>query len=279
MIVNEDLANLVNEVVDKVNDVVSQYGFDNLKDFEQFVMANKEEIEVVLQDIDVNTDISISDDAKIFSGEAVSDTEESADTVTAEDDYETTHNKSVGNNGGSELGEEGLTKKIVADTTTETTRQQAGHHNSDSTHSQIANTFNQAIDNAVVNNGNVDVTAFAGNVQEADIIRQIIDQIKVNAGREVQSMEVQLNPENLGKVYVDGVLLEESYIREKINEEPYNSVIFPFTVSEGCVFVMGDNRNESSDSRNAGIGEIDTRYIMGEAGFRIFPFDSFGFIE
>ncbi|MBQ8167677.1 MAG: flagellar hook-length control protein FliK [Lachnospiraceae bacterium] len=211
MIVNEDLANLVNEVVDKVNDVVSQYGFDNLKDFEQFVMANKEEIEVVLQDIDVNTDISISDDAKIFSGEAVSDTEESADTVTAEDDYETTHNKSVGNNGESELGEEGLTKKIVADTTTETTRQQAGHHNSDSTHSQIANTFNQAIDNAVVNNGNVDVTAFAGNVQEADIIRQIIDQIKVNAGREVQSMEVQLNPENLGKVYVnveakDGVM-------------------------------------------------------------------------
>ncbi len=82
-----------------------------------------------------------------------------------------------------------------------------------------------------------------------------------------------------GDVFVDGVLLEESYIREKINEEPYNSVIFPFTVSEGCVFVMGDNRNESSDSRNAGIGEIDTRYIMGEAVLRIFPFDSFGFIE
>ena len=42
---------------------------------------------------------------------------------------------------------------------------------------------------------------------------------------------------------------------------------------------MGDNRNASSDSRDANIGEIDTRYIIGKAFLRIFPLNSAGFIK
>ncbi len=82
-----------------------------------------------------------------------------------------------------------------------------------------------------------------------------------------------------GDVSIDGRVLYEPYILEKIKNEPFDSVIFPFTVSEGHVFVMGDNRNGSSDSRNAGIGEIDKRYIIGEAVLRIYPFEEFGIIE
>ena len=82
-----------------------------------------------------------------------------------------------------------------------------------------------------------------------------------------------------GKVYVDGILLEEPYIYDRIRTIPNNSVKFPFTVSEGCVFVMGDNRNNSTDSRDAGVGEIDTRYILGKAFLRIYPFEKFGKLE
>ena len=43
----------------------------------------------------------------------------------------------------------------------------------------------------------------------------------------------------------------------------------------GCVFCMGDNRNESWDCRDSSIGDIDVRYIIGEAQFRILPFGKF----
>ena len=79
-----------------------------------------------------------------------------------------------------------------------------------------------------------------------------------------------------GEVKVDGIVLDEDYIMEPINSVPLDSIDYPFTVGKGKVFVMGDNRNASSDSRNAGIGEIDTRYILGKAIYRIFPLNSFG---
>ena len=82
-----------------------------------------------------------------------------------------------------------------------------------------------------------------------------------------------------GNVYIDDILIEEPYIKERINKIPNDPVDFPFTVSKGCVFVMGDNRNGSSDSRDAGIGEIDKRYILGKAFYRILPFNKFGKIE
>ncbi len=89
---------------------------------------------------------------------------------------------------------------------------------------------------------------------------------------------VDIDFEN-GRVYVDGILLEEPYINTLTTKIPYDSVQFPFTVSEGHVFVMGDNRNASTDSRSQSIGEIDTRYIIGKAFLRIYPFDSFGFVK
>ena len=79
-----------------------------------------------------------------------------------------------------------------------------------------------------------------------------------------------------GAVTVDGVVLDEDYIMEPINSVPMDPVDYPFTVGEGKIFVMGDNRNASSDSRNAGIGEIDTRYVLGKAVYRILPFNAFG---
>ena len=72
-----------------------------------------------------------------------------------------------------------------------------------------------------------------------------------------------------GVVYVDGAALEEDYIRQPTYLE--EGLEFPCTVPEGCVFVMGDNRNDSDDSRDPDLGPVDTREILGQAVFLLYP--------
>ena len=72
-----------------------------------------------------------------------------------------------------------------------------------------------------------------------------------------------------GVVYVNGTALEESYTRTPTNL--YEGVDFPLMVDEGCIFVMGDNRNESKDSRSPEIGQVDKREILGKAIFLFLP--------
>ena len=72
-----------------------------------------------------------------------------------------------------------------------------------------------------------------------------------------------------GIVYVDGVALVEPYVNTPTNQR--EGITFPLVVDEGCIFVMGDNRNISKDSRSNEIGLIDTREILGQALFVFFP--------
>ena len=83
-----------------------------------------------------------------------------------------------------------------------------------------------------------------------------------------EGQEVDINFEN-GIVYVDGVALNEPYTSTPTNL--YEGISFPLTVAENCVFVMGDNRNESKDSRSPQIGQIDCREILGRAIFIVLP--------
>ena len=91
----------------------------------------------------------------------------------------------------------------------------------------------------------------------------------------VAGQEVEIDYDN-NTVYVDGVALDEPYINpedEDVMVERSGMVYREFTVPEGCIFVMGDNRNGSTDSRYAELGMVDTGYVLGRALCVAFPFN------
>ncbi|HAX84444.1 MAG TPA: signal peptidase I [Ruminococcaceae bacterium] len=73
-----------------------------------------------------------------------------------------------------------------------------------------------------------------------------------------------------GQVFIDSQEIEEPYINELTKRS--GDVTFPLVVPKGKVFVMGDNRMHSTDSRSTDVGFIDTRYILGRAAVRVLPF-------
>lgn len=73
----------------------------------------------------------------------------------------------------------------------------------------------------------------------------------------------------LSVIYIDGKELNEPYLKEQIMEREYSNLTFPYTVEEGFLFVMGDNRNNSTDSRSPLVGPIDERYVLGRAALRL----------
>ena len=105
---------------------------------------------------------------------------------------------------------------------------------------------------------------------QAPIIKRVI-------ATEGQIVDIDFNT---GMVYVDGDALDEPYTRTPTNLS--YDIQFPVKVDDGCVFVLGDNRNDSHDSRSSLIGNngmIDTRYILGKAILKVFPFSEIGGIE
>ena len=84
----------------------------------------------------------------------------------------------------------------------------------------------------------------------------------------VEGQKVDIDFGN-GIVYVDGLPIDEPYITAPTHLA--EGVQFPLTVSEGCVFVMGDNRPVSCDSRNPRVGLLDKREILGKAIFLFLP--------
>lgn len=81
-----------------------------------------------------------------------------------------------------------------------------------------------------------------------------------------------------GNVLVDGEILEEEYY-EGITYPMDSRVRYPVTVEENMVFVMGDNRSVSKDSRSAELGQVPYDAILGKAKFRIWPLGEFGTLD
>lgn len=103
----------------------------------------------------------------------------------------------------------------------------------------------------------------SGNYSEP-IIKRVI-------ATEGQTVDIDFEK---GIVYVNGKEIDEPYINMPTTVK--HDVEFPVTVTKGRVFVMGDNRDVSKDSRSSEIGLVDTRYILGKAVYRIYPFSKLG---
>lgn len=87
---------------------------------------------------------------------------------------------------------------------------------------------------------------------------------------------IEIDYEN-GIVKVNGEILQEDYIAEPTYLG--FDVKFPYTVPDGTLFVMGDNRNDSLDSRSSSIGCIDERDILGKVLLCFMPFQDFGVVK
>lgn len=97
--------------------------------------------------------------------------------------------------------------------------------------------------------------------------RAIIKRVIATEGQTVDIDFVQ------GVVYVDGSPLQEEYVNAPtFVQDDFRG---PVTVPENCIFVMGDNRNASSDSRVASLGCVDVRYILGKAFLILLPLRDF----
>ena len=80
----------------------------------------------------------------------------------------------------------------------------------------------------------------------------------------------------LGVVYINGIPLDDAFSHERISAGDVN---FPIIVEEGNFFVLGDNRNQSMDSRNIAVGNISGRRMVGRVAFRIWPLNALGRVD
>ena len=113
----------------------------------------------------------------------------------------------------------------------------------------------------------------SGNVVESEGLNKLIVKRIIATGG--QSVDIDFDT---GIVMVDGQALNESYI-STLTTRDEGGMQFPVTVPEGYVFVLGDNRGISKDSRHPSVGFIPESDIMGKVLLRVFPLGEFGKIS
>ena len=115
-------------------------------------------------------------------------------------------------------------------------------------------------DTESVQSGDIVVADLSDN-EEIIIVKRVV-------ATENQTVEIDYKTQTLT---VDGVVVEEDYISE-MSYAPLNEISYPYTVPEGHVFLMGDNRIDSRDSRNKNVKAVPVEKIRGKVAARLYPF-------
>ncbi len=134
------------------------------------------------------------------------------------------------------------------------------------------------------NGDRVLVTKLAGQARQGDVVIVVgaLEEPIIKRVVATEGQTVDFDPE-MGEVTVDGQPLPGSVfgIEDGITfvpDLPGMVMEFPQTVPEGCVFVLGDNRDNSTDSRFVTVGMVDQRNILGKVVFSLYPFSKIGFV-
>lgn len=128
-------------------------------------------------------------------------------------------------------------------------------------------------DVVTINNKTAALIDESGNVTEKEALNCIISKRIIALGGDT----IDFDFEN-GTVTVNGEILEEKYISEPTTRDE-GAFQYPLTIPEGYVFVLGDNRNISKDSRHSDIGLVPANEIIGKVNLKVYPFGDFGGID
>lgn len=128
----------------------------------------------------------------------------------------------------------------------------------------------ESMENTLHNGDQLVITAVNNSIDYGDVVvisqPNLIGKVLIKRVIATGGQTITFDKQN-GKVLIDGAELQEPYIKETMYFTPNMSG--SITVPEGKLFVMGDNRNKSTDSRDFRVGLIDERYIVGKVVYRV----------
>ena len=122
-------------------------------------------------------------------------------------------------------------------------------------------------------NGDIVLSMKSSDFQQGDVVALYYNN-KILVKRVIACAGEWVDITDEGTVYVNGQELYEPYVLEKSFGD--TNIELPYQVPDGKVFVMGDHRSTSVDSRNTAVGCVAQEQVVGKIFFRIWPFDAFG---
>ncbi len=121
--------------------------------------------------------------------------------------------------------------------------------------------------------GNIIISVKDSSFESGDVVAFYYNN-KILVKRVIAQPGQWVNIDDDGTVYVDGVVLDEPYITDKALGEC--NIELPYQVPASKIFVMGDHRSVSADSRNTAVGCVSEEQIVGKIVFRVWPLADFG---